>query len=89
MEHQQQLVTSFICDNESIVNCIIKYYDTDMAIIKPEATEGDIILPTIRFSKAFNSTLERHRGHVERLKEDRHQWMTNEASNIEVDKIAG
>ena len=55
--HQQQIVTSFICDNEGLVKYIIKYYDTNMSHITPDVTEADIILPAIHFSKSFKYKL--------------------------------
>ena len=61
----------------------------DMKHITPDMTEADIILPTIHFSKHLNYNLEWHCGHVERRKEDQHQWTTQEAANVAVDKLGG
>ena len=51
-----------------------------MTHITPDVTEVDIILPAIHFS---------NHGHVQRRKEDRHQWMTQEAANVAMNKQSG
>ena len=60
IEHQQQLVTSFICDNKGLVKCIIKYYDINAAHITPDVTEANIILLMNHFSQPFKYKLERY-----------------------------
>ena len=89
IEHQQQLVTSFIRGNKGLVKCIIKYYDDDMTHVTPGVTEADIILPAIRFAQTFNYSLEWYRGHTERQTEDGQQWTTKEVANDTVDNLAG
>ena len=49
-EYQQQIVTSFICDNKGLVEYILKYFNNDMTYIAPDVTEADIILPKIHCS---------------------------------------
>ena len=85
----QQIATSLICDNEGLVECISRYSDTNMSHVTPDITKAYIILPRLHFSKRLEYYLEWHRGHVERRKDDRQQWTSQETANVVVDELAG
>ena len=55
LEHQQQLVTSFICDNEGLVKCIIKYYDNDTTLHQMQLKRISSY-PQLTFPKHSRST---------------------------------
>ena len=60
-----------------------------MKHITADMKEADIILRTIHFSKHLIYNIEWYCGHVERQKEDRQQWTTQEAANVVVEELAG
>ena len=54
-----------------------------------DITEEDIILPTWHFSKQLEYNLEWYHGPIEKCKDDRQQWTTQEAVDVAVDELAG